>query len=203
VACAVIMPPNARALRGVDDSKVLPARERRRLARLILDRAVAVGIGAASVAEIDRLNIYHASALAMRRALQRLGIAPDHVLIDGRPIRTLGIPHTAVVDGDDKCYSIACASIVAKVTRDRLMASLGRRYPEFAWERNVGYATPDHIEGLREAGPCRHHRRRFVTTVLDRGSQLDLMLENDGANEASIISAAHAERSAGEVSAPL
>ena len=162
VACAVIMPPDARAIPGVDDSKVLTAAERRRLARLILRRALAVALGAASVREIDRLNIYHASTLAIRRSIARLPVAPDHVLIDGRPIRTLGIPHTAIVDGDARCYSIACASIVAKVTRDRLMAALAHRYPSYAWERNCGYGTPDHHRGLDESGLTPHHRRSFV-----------------------------------------
>jgi Ribonuclease HII len=166
VACAIIMPPHARALRGVDDSKALPAAERRRLSRLILERAVAVGLGAASVAEIDRLNIYHASTLAMRRALGRLAVSPDHVLIDGRPIRALGRAHTAVVHGDDRCFSIACASIVAKVTRDRLMTSLAGRHPPYAWERNAGYATRVHIEALREFGTCCHHRRSFLVKAL-------------------------------------
>ena len=166
VACAIIMPPNARALRGVDDSKVLPAVERRRLARLILDRALAAGLGAASVEEIDRLNIYHATTLAMRRAIARLRLSPDQILIDGRPIRTLGLSHIAVVDGDDKCFSIACASIIAKVTRDRLMGSLAARYPAYAWESNVGYGTPAHLAALRECGSCGHHRRRFVARVL-------------------------------------
>jgi ribonuclease HII len=160
------MPPTGRALRGVDDSKALPPAERRRLSRLILGRALSVGLGAASVEEIDRLNIYHATTLAMRRALARLAMAPDHVLIDGRPIRTLGISHLAVVDGDDKCFSIACASIVAKVTRDRLMRSLAARHPAYAWESNVGYGTPAHLAGLRECGACDHHRRRFVERVL-------------------------------------
>lgn len=170
VACAIVMPPAGRALRGVDDSKVLPPAERRRLSRLILGRALSVGLGAASVEEIDRLNIYHATTLAMRRALARLSMAPDHVLIDGRPIRTLGIPHVAVVDGDDKCFSIACASIVAKVTRDRLMGSLSVRHPAYAWESNVGYGTPAHLAGLRECGACNHHRRRFVERVLAEGA---------------------------------
>jgi ribonuclease HII len=169
VACAIIMPPDSRALRGVDDSKALPPPERRRLARLILERAVAVGIGAASVAEIDRLNIYHASVLAMRRALRQLRVTPDHVLIDGLPIRTLDVAHTGVVNGDDKCYSIACASIVAKVTRDRLMAALAQRHPRYAWDRNCGYATAAHAAALREHGVSVHHRRGFVRKIVASG----------------------------------
>jgi ribonuclease HII len=179
VACAIIMPADARALRGVDDSKVLPPAERRRLHRLIVRRALALGLGAASVGEIDRLNIYHATTLAMRRALARLPVNPDHVLIDGRPIRTLGMPHIAVVDGDDKCFSIACASIVAKVTRDRLMAALAARHPAYAWESNVGYGTPAHLAGLRECGACDHHRRRFVERVLAESGQLPPSVDDE------------------------
>lgn len=186
VACAIIMPPGARALRGVDDSKLLPPAERRRLSRLILGRALAVGLGAASVEEIDRLNIYHATTLAMRRALARLPMSPDHVLVDGRPIRTLGVPHIAVVDGDDKCFSIACASIVAKVTRDRLMGSLAARHPAYAWESNVGYGTPAHLAGLRERGACNHHRRRFVEKVLAKSGELPPALEDLPAPEAGV-----------------
>jgi len=169
VACAVIMPPDARAIAGVDDSKRLTCEQRVRLAARIRERALAVGIGAASVREIDRVNIYHATVLAMARALRRLAVAPDHVLVDGKPLRTLGVPHTAVVGGDARCYSIACASIVAKVTRDRLMERLAPRYPEFHWERNAGYATPDHLAGLAGRGVTAHHRRSFC-----RVSQLSL-----------------------------
>ena len=122
VACAVIMPPDQRAIAGVDDSKRLSADARQRLALKIRERALAFGIGAASVREIDRHNIYQATVIAMRRALGRLSLAPSCVLIDGKPIRTLEISHTAIVDGDDKCYTIACASILAKVTRDRICA---------------------------------------------------------------------------------
>src|SRR6476620_6538153 len=146
VACAVVMPPEARAIRGVDDSKVLDGPEREKLAKRILERALAVGIGAASVREIERINIYHASVLAIRRAIGRLSVVPHHVLIDGNPIRTLGVEHTAVVGGDACCHSIACASIVAKVTRDRLMRALARRHPHYRWETNVGYGTPEHHE---------------------------------------------------------
>jgi ribonuclease HII len=162
VACAVIMPPNVRAIPGVDDSKRLTALQRLRLAPLIRRRAVAVGLGAASAREIDRWNIYHATTLAIRRALGRLAAAPDHVVLDGRAIRALGVPHTAIVGGDGCCYSIACASIIAKVTRDRVMKALAKRYPTYGWERNVGYSTPKHLAGLAAAGATPHHRRSFV-----------------------------------------
>lgn len=162
VACAIVMRPEAPTINGVTDSKALTAAERARLAELILARAQCIGLGAASVREIDRLNIYHASVLAIRRALRKLQVQPDHVLIDGKPIRTLGVEHQAVVGGDASCYSIACASIVAKVTRDRLMTSLARRYPEYAWERNVGYSTAAHLGALRRVGPTVHHRRSFT-----------------------------------------
>ena len=162
VACAVIMPPDARAIPGVDDSKRLSAEQRNRLAPKIRERAVCYGIGAASVREIDRVNIYQATVIAMRRALGRLSVAPHHVLVDGKPFRTLEIPHTAIVDGDDVCYSIACASILAKVTRDRVMRSLAGRYPGYRWERNVGYSTLAHLQGLADHGVTPHHRRSFI-----------------------------------------
>jgi ribonuclease HII len=161
VACAVIMPPDMRAIAGVDDSKQLTAEQRVRFAVKIRERAIAWALGAASVNEIERLNIYQASVLAMRRALGRLAVAPNHVLIDGKTMRTLPIPHTAVVHGDARCFSIACASIVAKVTRDHLMARLALRHPAYTWERNVGYTTRAHIAGLASHGITRHHRRSF------------------------------------------
>jgi ribonuclease HII len=156
------MPPDVRAIPGVDDSKQLRADERERLAAKIRERAISFGIGAASVREIDRVNIYHATVIAMRRALARLSATPHHVLIDGKPIRTLESPHTAIVGGDDACYTIACASILAKVTRDRLMRSLAGRYPNYLWERNVGYATMAHLDGLASHGVTPHHRRSFI-----------------------------------------
>jgi len=156
------MPPDRRAIPRVTDSKRLKGAERDRLAVLIRRHALAVGLGAASVREIDRLNIYHATVLAMRRALARLSAQPDHVIVDGRPIATLGVEHTAVVGGDARCYAVACASIVAKVTRDRLMAALGTRYPPYAWERNSGYGTADHLRGLESAGVSPHHRHSFA-----------------------------------------
>ena len=166
VACAVVMPPDARAIRGVDDSKELDGREREKLARRIRERALAIGVGAASVREIDRINIYHAAVLAIRRAIARLPVTPHHVVIDGNPIRSLGVEHTAVVGGDGCCHSIACASIIAKVTRDRLMRALAKRHPHSRWESNVGYGTPDHHAGLASHGITPHHRRSFSPVQL-------------------------------------
>jgi ribonuclease HII len=161
VACAVIMPADTRAIAGVDDSKRLTHDQRVRLSGIIRERAVAFAIGAASVHEIDRINIYQASALAMQRALGRLKVTPDHVVIDGRVMRTLPIPHTAVVHGDARCFTIACASILAKVTRDLLMTRLGRRYPHYIWDHNAGYTTREHVAGLTSHGITPHHRKSF------------------------------------------
>lgn len=162
VAAAVVMPPDMKAIRGVDDSKVLTAAEREKLAGRIRERALAFGIGAASVREIERYNIYQASVLAMKRALGRLSVHPDHVIIDGKTMRTLPVPHTAIVHGDARCHSIACASIIAKVTRDRLMTLLAKKYPAYSWERNAGYTTQAHIRGLDAHGITIHHRKSFV-----------------------------------------
>lgn len=179
VAAAVIMPVNCRRIAGVRDSKTLSAAQRERLEPIIRRRALAVGVGAASVAEIDRLNIYHATHLAMRRAIARLG-GHDHVLVDGN--RIVGFqehvgPYTSIVDGDASCYSIACASVVAKVVRDRLMTRLAARYPGYGWEHNAGYATADHREALQRLGPTPFHRRSFapVQAALN-GIQMDLPL---------------------------
>ncbi len=185
VACAVVMSPDARAIRGVDDSKKLSSSDRETLAARIRERCLSVGVGAASVREIDRLNIYHAAVLAMRRALGRLRVTPDHVIVDGNPIRTLGVEHTAVVGGDACCHSIACASIVAKVTRDRLMRALARRYPHYRWDTNVGYGTSDHHAGLASHGLTPHHRLSFSPVL-----QLSLALTVAPAGEAVLLASA-------------
>lgn len=164
VAAAVVMAPGCRRIPGVRDSKTLSAAQRERLAPIVRRRAIAIGVGAASVGEIDRLNIYHATHLAMRRAIARVG-AHDHVLVDGLRIarfeEEVG-PYTAIVDGDAHVYSIACASIVAKVVRDRMMARLAARYPGYGWERNQGYATREHREAIRRLGLTPFHRRSFL-----------------------------------------
>ena len=161
VAAAVIFRPEVRVA-GVTDSKKLSEAVREELVAEIRRRALCIGVGAASPAEVDRLNILRATHLAMRRALSHLSRAPDHILVDGLPVAELGDEHTAVVEGDSKSFTIACASIVAKTTRDRLMKRLALRYPEYGWETNVGYGTPEHVTALAERGPTPHHRRSFV-----------------------------------------
>src|SRR4051812_17391366 len=185
VACAVIMPPDIRAIAGVDDSKRLTHDQRVRLAVKIRERAVAFAIGAASVREIDTINIYQASVLAMRRALGRLKVAPDHVVIDGRAMRTLPIPHTAVVHGDARCFSIACASILAKVTRDLLMTRLGQRYPQYIWDQNSGYTTRAHVTGLASHGITPHHRKSFCR-ISDLLLELQHQSEMDEQEQAAL-----------------
>ena len=157
-AAVILLVPVA----GLADSKVLAAPVRERLAAA-LQGAARIGIGAASVAEIDRINILQASLLAMRRAVLRLGCLPDLALIDGNRTPELPCPAEAIVDGDALIPAISAASIVAKVTRDALMRRLASRYPGYGWETNVGYATALHRDALWRLGPCRHHRRSFVT----------------------------------------
>ena len=177
VACALAMPMKNRLIRGVRDSKTLTPLERERLAPRIRRQALALGIGAASVAEIDRLNIYHATHLAMRRAIARAG-AHDFVIVDGNRIRGFedhAGPYRAMVDADALCYVVACASIVAKVARDGLMKRLSVRYPGYGWEHNAGYPTPDHRRGLAELGITPHHRHSFITVKrVEFGEQLSL-----------------------------
>jgi ribonuclease HII len=166
VACALAMPLDKRFIKGVRDSKMLSAVQREKLAKRILRQALTVGLGAASVREIDTINIYYATVLAMKRAVARAG-DHDFVIVDGRRIRGFeehAGPYQAMIDGDARCYAVACASIVAKVTRDRLMRKLALRHPGYGWEHNAGYATPDHRAGMREHGITPHHRRSFITT---------------------------------------
>lgn len=171
LAAAVIMPVGV-GIRGVDDSKKLTAEKRESLFLEIRDKALAIGVGAASSREIDRINILRASHLAMQRALHKLPVQPQHVFIDGLPIREFEYPHTAVVDGDAKVHCIACASIVAKVIRDRLMRMLAMRYPAYNWGNNCGYSTADHRNAIVEVGLTPHHRRSF-----DFNQQLTLDLD--------------------------
>ena len=168
VAAAVILPENV-CVEGADDSKQLSAELREELYGLILGAALAVGVGAASVREIDRRNILRATTVAMQRALARLSTEPGHVVVDGLPVKWLGREHDAVVDGDALVHSIGCASIVAKVVRDRLMQRLALRYPGYGWERNVGYGTAEHRTAIERIGLTPHHRLTFTGLQYDLG----------------------------------
>ena len=160
VAAAVVLDRN-RFPRGIDDSKAIPEKEREAIyARLT--RVCAWGVGIASVEEIDELNIYWARMLAMTRAVDALGIEPAMVLVDGNRCPKWDRPSLAIVGGDAKCRSIAAASIIAKVTRDRIMAEHARAHPGYGWERNKGYPTPEHQRALAELGPTPLHRRSFA-----------------------------------------
>ena len=161
VAAAVVVTPETPRLAGVADSKQLSPRRREQLAAAIVS-SLPCGVGAASPREIERLNIRRATALAMRRALLHLPAGVEVVLVDGLPMVEIGIPHHALVGGDRRSYAIACASIVAKTVRDRLMRRLAARYPDFGWERNKGYGTPQHLAALARRGPTPHHRMSFA-----------------------------------------
>ncbi|HZG09039.1 MAG TPA: ribonuclease HII [Allosphingosinicella sp.] len=160
VAAAVVL-DREKFPRGIDDSKVLPAPMREAIcARLY--RQARVGVGVATVEEIDRINIYWARMLAMTRAVEALGFDPAMVLVDGNRCPRWERPSVAIVAGDAKCRSIAAASIVAKVTRDRIMADLAREHPGYGWETNKGYPTPEHCRALDTLGPTPLHRRSFA-----------------------------------------
>jgi ribonuclease HII len=184
VAAAVVLDLDhmPRALRlAIDDSKVLSAEERDEYC-LAIRRCAVIGIGAASVREIDRINILRASLLAMQRAVHALGILPDAALVDGNIAPALPCRAQAVIGGDGRSLSIAAASIVAKVMRDQIMRELGRRYAGYGWESNVGYATREHCEALMALGATIHHRRSFapVRVALAGGTiEPELPLESD------------------------
>lgn len=160
VAAAVTFAPGT-TLAGVDDSKRLDAETRAALARMIRQKAVGFGIGVATVQEIDRLNVYHAGLLAMRRAVETLPVTPQYVLVDARTIPGLLAPQQPLIKGDETCFSIAAASIIAKTHRDRLMTKWDSHYPEYGFCRHKGYATREHQAAIRRYGPCALHRRSY------------------------------------------
>ena len=169
VAAAVIL-DDRRTIRGLNDSKLLPAEERERLDGEIRRKAVSWSIAAASVDEIDTHNILRAALLAMRRAVEGLLQQPQIVLVDGNQRPVLTMPVRTVVGGDAKVRAISAASIIAKVHRDRLCLQLHEEHPEYGFDSHKGYSTPEHLSALRRHGACPHHRRSFapVRSVLDR-----------------------------------
>lgn len=172
VAAAVCFAEGAIVPPGLNDSKKLTEKSRELLfEELVSNEGVRYGIGMASVEEIDRINILKATHLAMARAVEALPISPDVCLIDGLPVRGFAWEQEAIVKGDGKSLSIAAASILAKVTRDRLMMELDREFPQYGFARHKGYGTKEHLEALRTHGPCAKHRRSFGPV-----SQLELPL---------------------------
>jgi ribonuclease HII len=161
LAAAVILPESVK-LRGVDDSKTLTPAHREELAAQIETCALGIGIGTVDVEDIDRLNIYRAALEAMRRAVLALPMVPEHVVVDARRIPGITVPQTPLIDGDARCYSVAAASIVAKVARDRLMCELDRAYPHYGFRNHMGYATAEHLAAIACHGPCPVHRRSFA-----------------------------------------
>ncbi len=161
VVAACVVTDGPLMLRGLDDSKKVTAERRESLALEIRSHAVAWAIGEASVEEIERLNIYWASVLAMERALAALSAAPDFLLTDAVRIRSYAGEQLPVIKGDAKCATVAAASIVARVHRDALLVALDRLHPEYGFADHKGYATAQHIAALERHGPCAHHRRQF------------------------------------------
>ena len=181
VAAAVIFPPGTE-IDGVDDSKALDEETRVQLDVLIRSKAVGVGIGVISVEDIDTYNIYHAGIRAMRLALSLLPMAPQHVLVDSRNIPDLPQPQNSFDKGDGINFSIAAASIVAKVYRDRLMVDLDSAFPGYGFADHKGYATPVHQEAIRKLGPCPIHRRSFdyIRELCGEYSELFYSLKTEG-----------------------
>ena len=162
VAAAVVVAPDRR-IRGVNDSKVLPPERREELFALIHERAVAVGVGIVDHLTIDRINILEATRLAMDQALAALALVPELIITDFVSLRACPCPQRNLVDGDARCASVAAASIVAKVTRDRLMRELDAEFPAYGFAKHKGYATPEHIAAIDRHGLCPQHRRSFVS----------------------------------------
>ena len=160
VAACVILPKDF-VLEGLTDSKKLSEKKREKFYDVIMDKAIAVGIGQASEKVIDEINIYEATKIAMKEAVQNCKIKPEHILVDAMPL-SLDVPTTSIIKGDAKSITIAAASVIAKVTRDRMLVELDKEYPMYDLKHNKGYGTKKHIEALREYGITKYHRLSFA-----------------------------------------
>ena len=165
VCAAAVILPKETVIEGLNDSKKLSEKKREQLYDVICETAVSYAISFATVAEIEELNILHATQLAMIRAINELDPVPDLALIDGNQAGDIKFPHETVIKGDASCVSIAAASILAKVTRDRFMVEMSEQYPNYHFEKHKGYGTKDHYNALREFGPCPIHRPSFFKKI--------------------------------------
>ena len=165
VVGAVIMPKES-FIEGVNDSKKVSEKKREKLYEQILDEAIAYGIGIVDQNEIDNINILNATKLALTKAIKEMKIKPDLILVDAlEHINTLGIPYESIIKGDQKIYSISAASIIAKVTRDRIMRQWDEVYPKYGFAKNKGYGTSQHIQAIKEYGICNLHRKSFLKNI--------------------------------------
>lgn len=165
-AAAVILPAGA-AIEGLDDSKKLTEKKRERLYDIIKETAVAYSVAYGTLEEIETVNILEATYLAMNRAIEGLSVKPDFALIDGNRVpRGIKIPCETIVKGDSKSMSVAAASVLAKVTRDRLMLEYDKKYPEYNFKKHKGYGTKEHTELIKQYGPCEIHRLSFLKNIL-------------------------------------
>ncbi|MBE6737105.1 MAG: ribonuclease HII [Ruminococcaceae bacterium] len=165
VCAAAVILPKGMIIEGVNDSKKLSEKKREALFDVVKESAVAYNIAFATVEEIEEYNILNATMLAMKRAVEGLSIAADFAYIDGNRTPTLNIPAEYIIKGDARCMSVAAASILAKVARDRLMLQFADEYPQYFFEKHKGYGTKVHIDAIREFGPCPIHRPSFLTKI--------------------------------------
>ena len=168
VCAAAVILPKETVIEGLNDSKKLSEKKREQLYDVICETAVSYAISFATVAEIEELNILHATQLAMIRAINELDPVPDLALIDGNQAGDIKFPHETVIKGDASCVSIAAASILAKVTRDRFMVEMSEQYPNYHFEKHKGYGTAAHIAAIKENGLCPLHRLSFVKNIVDK-----------------------------------
>ncbi len=166
VTCCIIMPKDVR-IPYVNDSKKVTKKRREMLYDIIMEKAIAVSIGINDEKRIDEINILQATYEAMRKAINNLEVKPDILLNDAVNIPEIDIPQVPIIKGDAKSFTIACASIIAKVTRDRMMEEYDKKYPGYGFAKNMGYGTKEHTDALRKLGPCEIHRRTFIKNFVD------------------------------------
>lgn len=168
VVAAAIMPRNS-MIEGVNDSKKVSEKKREELYEIITNEAIAYGVGIIDQKEIDQINILNATKKGLTQAVKELAVRPNVIIVDAlTKIDTLGIPYKSIIKGDAKCYSISAASIIAKVTRDRIMRQWDEIYPQYGFLKHKGYGTAAHIQAIKEYGPCPLHRQTFITHFIDK-----------------------------------